>query len=75
MTWLMIHCVTERAGPRPYSHATNVCGHRAEMPVADAIARWGGDISLSDLPVVCSACGGRDFDARTAFPPGSDRRR
>jgi hypothetical protein len=70
MTWLIVHCETEKATPRAVRHATNVCGHSAQMPIADAIARWGEDASLSDLPLVCSVCGGRNVDTRAMFTPG-----
>ena len=68
-TWLTIYCETQRPEPeRRYSHATNVCGHKAEMHISEAIARWGEDCSLSELPVFCSKCGGRNYDARTSWP-------
>lgn len=58
-TVLHVYCVTERAGKALYGGGPNVCGHRGQMPISDAIARWGEETSLSDLVGLrCSVCGG-----------------
>jgi hypothetical protein len=62
-TTLIIYCDT--FDPTKKSHGgTRVCGHKKEIPMSDAIAMFGAETSLSDLPVRCSVCGGRNFNAR-----------
>lgn len=43
------------------------CTHRAELTLDDAIARFGGDVRLDDLPFRCSRCGSRVTDVRPAL--------
>lgn len=40
------------------------CGHRAELDVADQVARYGADTAVIDWAqrLRCSACGGHDVD-------------
>ena len=63
-TTIDIWCVTPDPKNPGYGGGPKVCGHRGEMPIADAITRWGKATSLSDLPLVCSVCGGREIDVR-----------
>ena len=58
-----ICCVSpgERA---PYGGGPNVCGHKRELPIDEAIRLFGLETSLSDLRVRCTVCGGRAYDAR-----------
>jgi hypothetical protein len=64
-TTLIIYCETlipDR--PAPYGGGPNVCGHKHEMPMADAIALFGEKTRYDELPIRCSVCGGRDYTAR-----------
>jgi hypothetical protein len=40
------------------------CGHPAEPPVADQVARYSGDTTVIDWTsrLRCTACGGREVD-------------
>jgi hypothetical protein len=48
----------------PYGGGPNVCGHKRELPIGEAIRLLGLETSLSDLRVRCTVCGGRAYDAR-----------
>ena len=48
----------------PYGGGPNVCGHKRELPIDDAIKLFGLETSLSDFRVRCTVCGGRAYDAR-----------
>lgn len=52
----------------PYGGGPNVCGHHSTMHISRAIELFGEQTSLSELRVRCTACGGRQFDARTHGP-------
>ena len=58
-----IWCVSpgERA---PYGGGPNVCAHKRELPIDEAIRLFGLETSLSDFRVRCTVCGGRAYDAR-----------
>ena len=60
-----IWCVSpgERA---PYGGGPNVCGHKRELPIDEAIRLFGLETSLSEFRVRCTVCGGRAYDARGA---------
>lgn len=57
-----IWCVSPGKGA-PYGGGPNVCGHKREFPINEAIRLFGLETSLSDLRVRCTVCGGRAFDA------------
>lgn len=61
-------CLSPLRAPRPDS-ISRLCWHMAEIPAPDAVAQWGADRSLGDLPLACVACGGRIHDATIAWPP------
>lgn len=45
------------------------CWHSGTMPLADAIARWGGGLRLDQVPARCTQCGSRDHvDVRGSRP-------
>src|SRR5262245_27892943 len=44
------------------------CFHSGEMTVMLAIALWGADRRLDELPLRCSACGSRNVDVRSDQP-------
>lgn len=48
----------------PYGGGPNVCGHKRELPIDEAIKLFGLETSLSDFRVRCTVCGGRAYDAR-----------
>ena len=53
---LTIYCETREGG--------RLCGHSGSLTIAQALARWGPSRRLDALPLVCSACGGRQIEAR-----------
>lgn len=64
-TILEFWCVTPRTDrPAPYGGGPNVCGHHADFDIGEAIARFGAETRLSDIPGRCTACGGREIDIR-----------
>jgi hypothetical protein len=72
---LSITCLTPKPEPKRLSYVpTNVCGRRVEMPVTEALKLFGPNRRLSDLNVVCTACGGKVYDARTQASVGIARR-
>lgn len=48
----------------PYGGGPNVCGHKRELPIDEAIKLFGLETRLSDFRVRCTLCGGRSYDAR-----------
>jgi len=46
------------------------CHHSGEMSLLHAIALWGPDARLDDLPLKCSRCGSRKVDVRADYPKG-----
>lgn len=56
--------------PRPPVPGGAGCYHRGEMPLADAIARWGADAQIQNVRVVCAKCGSRKIDIRSSAPRG-----
>lgn len=51
------------------------CSHAARMEVRDAIARFGAQTRIDDLPLVCSKCGSPRPEVRPSQPraPGDGR--
>jgi hypothetical protein len=43
------------------------CWHRSSMTMMLAIALWGPDKRLDDLPLKCSSCGAREVDVRPDY--------
>lgn len=76
-TILHIYCITERVGKKAqYGGGPNVCGHHGQMPVDQAIAKWGVETSLSDLRGLrCSVCGGADVQIQADGPTNAAGRR
>lgn len=62
-TTLYIYCVATPAQGAG-------CHHAGQMPIADAIVRFGGGVALDDLPFVCSKCGARRVDVRAEHARG-----
>ncbi|MDX2275052.1 MAG: hypothetical protein NW206_06335 [Hyphomonadaceae bacterium] len=62
-TYLIVYCM---------NHAVQYggCFHSAEMPMAEAIDRWGERTPLDRLPFVCTRCGSRNVDVRSDHPRG-----
>lgn len=52
-----------------YCERPDVCSHSGEMRLDEAIARWGGDLRLDQVPARCSRCGSRDHVDVRARPP------
>jgi hypothetical protein len=63
-TALIIYCATFDPKAHSYSGGPRTCSHKREIHMSEALAMFGEQTSLSDLPVRCSLCGGRDFIAR-----------
>jgi hypothetical protein len=63
-TTLIIYCATFDPKARSYSGGPRTCSHKREIHMSEAVAMFGEQTSLSNLPVRCSVCGGRDFIAR-----------
>lgn len=63
-TTLIIYCATFDPNARSYGGGPRTCFHKREIHISEAVAMFGAQTSLSDLPVRCSVCGGRDFIAR-----------
>lgn len=59
--YLVIYCASSAA---QYAG----CHHSAEMSLLHAIALWGEDKRLDDLPLRCSKCGSRKVDVRADHP-------
>lgn len=43
----------------PYGGGANVCGHKRELPIDEAISLYGLETSLSDFRERCTVGGGR----------------
>lgn len=54
-------CCVAGDGFRHWSRK-DLCRHKALIPINEAIARWGEDRRMDDLPVRCSKCGAPRFD-------------
>lgn len=59
----------------PYGGGPNVCGHKRQLPINEAINLFGLETSLSDFRVRCTVCGGRAYDARGEATRQLGRRR
>lgn len=45
------------------------CGRNAHTPLAPAIARYGADVSLDEVPAVCERCKSREaVEVRPYYP-------
>jgi hypothetical protein len=46
------------------------CTHVGKIDIRDAIARWGADRLLDQIPARCSKCGSSDRVSARGEPPG-----
>lgn len=47
------------------------CDHSAEMPLTDAVARWGETTRLDEVTLRCSQCGSRNIEVRPGHRHGT----